>query len=171
MFRQNSVTRYITKCGVPVNRHSLVLLQPSIIGGNSTDDYLPGPLRILTIATSGTENDATNITVRYAGSKEHTTEWIGLRANGGMWRTCESYLLTHLDCTNNQTLFYIRNGYFKTQTVYWHKHVNSLPKFLQPVSITFKYVGDLKGSPSPSSNRMVWCQTWTELHCNQRQNS
>lgn len=46
-----------------------------------------GPLRILSIGSSGAVNDSTDVTVKYSGTKEHTTEWIGLRANGGMWRT------------------------------------------------------------------------------------
>ncbi|KAH3737857.1 uncharacterized protein LOC127851647 [Dreissena polymorpha] len=49
----------------------------------------PDPLRILNISTTAGPkgSDTVKISVGYAGSPQHTTEWIGLRQNGGMWRT------------------------------------------------------------------------------------
>ena len=70
----------------------------------TTAAYVPGPLRIMTIATSGAENDAADVTVKYSGSQEHTTEWIGLRANGGMWRTCK--LQFNIPFTNYSSKLY-----------------------------------------------------------------
>ncbi|KAL4232830.1 putative aminophospholipid-translocase [Mactra antiquata] len=45
------------------------------------------PLRVMTIETEGANMSPTPISVTYAATPDHTTEWIALRRNGGMWRT------------------------------------------------------------------------------------
>lgn len=45
------------------------------------------PLQVFSIDSSGIATDPTTVTISYAATPDHTTEWIGLRKNGGMWRT------------------------------------------------------------------------------------
>lgn len=45
------------------------------------------PLQVMSIKSDGANIDPTPISVTYAATLDHTTEWIGLRRNGGMWRT------------------------------------------------------------------------------------
>lgn len=45
------------------------------------------PLQVLSIDSTGMSVDPTTVAISYAATPDHTTEWIGLRKNGGMWRT------------------------------------------------------------------------------------
>lgn len=55
--------------------------------------YQPAlPLQVLSIRSSGVNLDPTIVTIIYAATPDHTTEWIGLRTNGGMWRTSKLIL-------------------------------------------------------------------------------
>lgn len=44
-------------------------------------------LQVHTIKSAGVNLDPTVVTISYTATPDHTTEWIGLRTNGGMWRT------------------------------------------------------------------------------------
>jgi hypothetical protein len=55
--------------------------------------YQPAlPLQVMSIRSSGVNTDPTTVTIIYAATPDHTTEWIGLRTNGGMWRTSNIYI-------------------------------------------------------------------------------
>ena len=55
---------------------------------SSNPPTVPGPLRLFDVTTvADPSSGRVNVVVGYGATPDHTTEWIGLRRNGGMWRT------------------------------------------------------------------------------------